>query len=227
MHIRNSACLAYSTTSGATPTPLNTPWCSTSLKCAPRALQPGQTMCKMSVIWHERAPRNQFVCNFKIMYHNVQLHGLSGRGHPSLSVHSTEDVKKLRLCPDQPSISPACSLCHAILDFTEHVLVTCVATSSVRSRLLPELLNTISKVKPISGILGNNASAEVMTQFLLDCSSFNIPDSVRIPVHNPGTSEDDTLNIFTVTHQLTREQLSLSPNRGKYCSCRVPLLKYV
>ena len=128
----------------------------------------------------------------------VQLHGLSGRGHPSLSVHSTEDVKKLRLCPDQPSISPACSLLHAILDSTEHVLVMCsvcpsnvqcMATSSVRSRLVPELLNTASKVQPMSGTLGNNASAKVMTQFLLDCCSLNLPDSVHIPVHNPGITE--------------------------------------
>ena len=100
-----------------------------------------------------------------------------------------------RLSLDQPSINPAC---HPILDSTEHVLVTSVATSSVGSRLLPELQNTVSKVQPMSGILGINASAEVMTKYLLDCSSFNLPDSVRIPVHvhNPGISE-----IFRVARQ--------------------------
>ena len=49
------------------------------------------------ITWHERALRKQATENSKMMYLNVQLHGLSGRGHPALNVHSTQDVKKLQL----------------------------------------------------------------------------------------------------------------------------------
>ena len=29
----------------------------------------------------------------------------------------------------------------------------------------------------------------ILAQFVVDCSSFNLPDTIRIPTHSPGTSE--------------------------------------
>ena len=123
---------------------------------------------------------------------------------------TTREAKKLRLhikflsgdfltnerrAIDQPALNPACSLCLARVpsiittESTEHVLVSCRATSGVRSRLYPELMNTVAKVQPMSRILDKNVSPKILAQFITDCASFNLPTSVRIPVHNPGISE--------------------------------------
>ena len=138
-------------------------------------------------------------------YLNVQLLGLSGRPHPVLqNILTTQDAKKLRLhlkfltcdyltndrlAVDQPGRSPACSLCGA-LDSIEHVLLACKATDSIRSRLLPELLNTVSKVQPTSALLTMPPPPpSILAQFVLDCTSFNLPETIRISVQNPGISE--------------------------------------
>ena len=154
--------------------------------------------------WHERKLRRLSLSNSKITYLNVQLYGLSGRPHPALqNISTTQDVKKLRLhlkfltCDiytndrksiDQPSISPACDLCDSPTDSIEHALVSCKATAEVRSRLFPELMNAVAQVHPISQILQSHPSASTLTQFVLDCTSFNLHDSIRVPVHNPGIS---------------------------------------
>jgi hypothetical protein len=93
-----------------------------------------------------------------------------------------------RLSIDQPNLSPACSLCDQPVESIEHVLVACRATSDVRSRLLPELMNIVATVQPKCGILQHNPTASILTQFILDCTSLNLPDSIRVPAHNPGIS---------------------------------------
>ena len=156
-------------------------------------------------VWHEEELRRKSVSNSKMQYLNVQLCGLSGRPHPALlNIYTTQEAKKLRLhlkfltCDfltnerlslDKPSISPACTLCQAPTDSIEHVLVACGATSEVRNRLLPELLNTVAKVQPMSQILMNNQPASILTQFVLDCTSINLPETIRVPAHNPGVSD--------------------------------------
>ena len=136
-------------------------------------------------------------------YLNVQLSGLTGRPHPVLqNIQTTQDCKKLRLhlkfltCdlitdPDSSTSSLACILCNSasIPDSTEHVLMSCHTLSEVRSRMLPELMNTVYQVQPMSEILSGDVSLFVMTQFILDCSSPNLPCNVRIPAHNPRISE--------------------------------------
>ena len=155
-------------------------------------------------IWYENDLRRRSLRNSKMIYLNVQLCGLSGAPHPALrNIRTTQDVKKLRLhlkfltCDfltneklslDQPSLSPACDLCQAPVDSIEHVLAVCRATHDVRSRLLPDLLNTVARVQPSCSLLHNTASAGILTQFVLDCTSLNLPDSFRIPAHNPDIS---------------------------------------
>ena len=156
-------------------------------------------------VYHERKLRAMARTNTKMIYLNVQMLGLSGRPHPALqNILTTQDVKKLRLhlkfltCDyltnerlalDHPGKDPSCQLCLAPSDSIEHVIMSCRATSDVRDRLLPELLNAVAKVQPNNKLLEVLPPPPVMTQFVLDCTSFNLPDSVRIPFHNPQISE--------------------------------------
>ena len=137
--------------------------------------------------------------NSKMKFLNAQLYGLSGLLHPALQhIQDTRDCKKLRshlkfltcdIVPHTP-VTPACSLCDSCSTVTvEHIVVSCKALSEVRNRIFPELINTVSQVQPMSGILSYNIPAPIMTQFILDCASFNLPDTIRIPVHNPRISE--------------------------------------
>ena len=136
-----------------------------------------------------------------MIYLNVQLAGLSGRPHPILqNIRTTQDAKKLRLhiklltcdyftneklAKDNPMKSPACDLCHAPWDTIEHILVTCSATVETRRRLHPELVNAVARVQPTCGILQHHPPPAVMVQFILDCTSINLPENFRIPAHNP------------------------------------------
>ena len=155
-------------------------------------------------IWYEQEFRRLSSRNSKMNYLNVKLSGLTGAPHPALhNISTTQDVKKLRLhlkflsgdfltnerlSIDQPSISPACSLCDAPVESIEHVLVVCRATGEVRSRLLPELMNAVASVQPTCQILEDIPPASILCQFILDCTSLNLPDSIRVPTHNPGIS---------------------------------------
>ena len=148
--------------------------------------------------------RKLSLTNSKMKYLNVQISGLTGAAHPALhNISTTQDAKKLRLhmkfltgdfltnerlSIDQPNLSPACSLCDQPVESIEHVLVACRATSDVRSRLLPELMNIVATVQPKCGILQHNPTASILTEFILDCTSLNLPDSIRVPAHNPGIS---------------------------------------
>ena len=140
-----------------------------------------------------------------MQYLNVQITGLCGHPHPALrNIFTSQDVKKLRhhlkfligdfidnyrLAADQPNRSPACDLCDAPEDTIEHVLVVCRATHTVRERLLHDLLNIVAKVQPMCSILSNNTTPHILTQFIIDCSSLNLPGNFRIPAHNPDITE--------------------------------------
>ena len=52
----------------------------------------------MVTSWHERKLRAMSLSNSKMIYLNVQVHGLSGRPHPIIqNIYNTQDAKKLRL----------------------------------------------------------------------------------------------------------------------------------
>ena len=155
-------------------------------------------------IYHENIMRQRASRNSKMKYLNVVISGLTGKPHPSLlNILTTQHARKLRLhikfltgdyltgeiqAQDQPNLDPSCKLCNAPIETTEHVLVSCRALADVHQRLLPDLLNTVLQVQPNSNILNNPTPAQ-LTQFILDCSSLNLADNVRIPAHNPGISE--------------------------------------
>ena len=153
-------------------------------------------------IYSEVKLRKKTEGNSKMCYLNVELAGLSGSPHVALlNINTTQDALKLRyhlkfltgdyltaerVSADQ-STSPMCKLCEAPVESTEHVLTACLSTADTRRRLLPELLNTVSQVQPSSAIL--LSQDYYLTQFLLDCTSINLPCSYRVPTHNPRVSE--------------------------------------
>ena len=149
----------------------------------------------------EKELRIEASTNSKMKYLNVQLLGLSGQPHPALqNICTTQDCKRLRahlkflsgdyFCGerkaiDVPGSNPKCVLCPAPVESPEHILSVCKATADVRQRLLPELLNTVLEVQPSCSILDGCSNSE-LTQFILDCTSINLDNSMRIPSHNPG-----------------------------------------
>ena len=161
------------------------------------------------ISFHEKKLREKAVNNSKMKYLNVQLLGLSGRPHPALlDVVTTQDVKKLRAhikflagdfftaersALDQPGTSSSCVLCRTPVESVAHIMVQCRAIADVHSRMLPELLNTVAQVQPTCQIHCNPTPDE-LTQFLLDCTSINLRDNLRIPSHNP-----DIRKVFLVS----------------------------
>ena len=140
--------------------------------------------------------------NSKIRFLNVQTTGLSGHPHPALqNILTTRDVLKLRahlkfLCCDlltgeqlarEQGADPRCKLCCAPVETTEHIISDCKPLHTVRERLLPELLNTVLAVAPDYQLLVHPYSAH-LTQFILDCTSLNLPNGFRLSPQNPETS---------------------------------------
>ena len=157
--------------------------------------------------YHEAAWRDKAANNYKLQYLNVKCTGLSGRPHPVLSwVQTTQDVEIVRphikilcgdyvcydyLCHDRGT-DPQCRLCSALSrdntapeEDIEHVLTTCQATRETRERRLATLLNTIAyPCRDNSLVL--NQSPSLLTQFVLDCSSLNLPPDSRISPDHPA-----------------------------------------
>ena len=129
-----------------------------------------------------------------MLYFNINLSGLTWQPHPSLHyIHNSQDIQKVRsflklLTYDLTNLSSrdnrAC--CGACLDeiegsIPEHLLLACKETSDVRSRLYPELVNSILQVHPENRILRYHPPNNILAQFILDCTSINLPTDVRIP----------------------------------------------
>ena len=163
-----------------------------------------KTLTKTNVtVFHEKELRHRALKNSKMEYLDVQVSGLSGLPHPALHyILTTQDVKKLRshikfLCGDiltgerlfmDQGANPQCRLCSATVETTDHILVQCRSTHDVRERLLPELLNTVAVVAPSCKLLDNPTST-YLTQFLLDCTSLNLPNSYRLSPQNSEISK--------------------------------------
>ena len=162
------------------------------------------THVKTKVTCHtEGKLREKAKQNSKMCYLNVELTGLAGVPHVALhNINTTQDARKLRyhlkfltgdyltaerLAANQGLKSPACKLCCAPVESLAHVLTECLATAETRRRILPDLLNTVSQVQPSCAIL--SSQGDHMTQFILDCTSLNLPAPFRIPNHNPRVSE--------------------------------------
>ena len=177
--------------------------------------QAWKDLCLSKVIsYHERRLRAKAATNYKLSFLNVQTLGLTGRSHPSLHcLLTTHDVKIARphlkmlagdymcyyfLWKDR-GYDPQCRLCPSSENLEEtitHILVQCRGTHETRSGILPKLLNTISSFFPHNEMLLPNTDAFIAAQFIIDCTSLNLPNGYRIDISHPGAHE-----IFKVARQ--------------------------
>ena len=118
---------------------------------------------------------------------------------------TTQDVVTIRphikllagdyLCHSQLAHDPHCRLCQNLAPLTDqaqappediiHLLTQCRATRDTRERHLSDLLNTIADHYPYNLLLSNHSNIQ-LTQFLLDCTSLNLPNDMRIAANHPG-----------------------------------------
>ena len=163
---------------------------------------------------HERALRANAASNYKLKYLNVQSIGLNGQAHISLhSLITTQDIRIARphlkmlagdymchynLYKDRGS-DPQCRLCPAsklLPETITHILVMCHGTCEARSKMWPELLNTTKALFPENKILDQSIDPDTAAQFILDCTSLNLPNNLRI-----SNSAPDVTKIFVVARQ--------------------------
>ena len=204
------------------------------LNSAPWSKQKWKSLTKIAVLSHHEALwRQKAACNFKLQYLNVQATGLTSRIHPIISqLRTTQDVALVRphikilagdyLCyaflAHDRGISPHCRLCHALAPHLappsedyEHLLTRCRATADTRASRIPGLLNTIAQYS-IHNTLLTEASHPKMTQFIIDCTSLNLPTDIRVPHDHPGyapISKQCSVLINAVHKDRTRQLKSM------------------
>ena len=164
-------------------------------------------------VHHERRLREIAATNSKMKYLNVNIKGLNGRPHPALQgVSKTSEIKKLRahmkiLCSDLYTSevrakyqggSPHCRLCEGDHpdkipnENIQHIVIECKAYSHIRTRILNQVEIICASIEGIQNIFLND---EHLCQFLLDCTSLNLP--IRIPENNELCSR-----IFSLSRDL-------------------------
>ena len=87
---------------------------------------------------------------------------------------------------------PSCRLCLGLSNQSvtpsediSHILTQCRATADTRGKYTPELLNTVAIFFPEHRIL-TCSLPNLLTQFMLDCSSLNLASDLRIPSDHPS-----------------------------------------
>ena len=159
-------------------------------------------MTKITV-FHERQLRTAAESNSKMTWFNVSTTGLTGRHHPVLNGAVTaHEVKKLRpmvrmltgdyFCfavkNDQSGGGDHCRLCPDLgpdlprpREDIQHIVTECEATRDTRERLLINLWSSLEQVnKDPSAMTELLCDKVLLCQFILDCSSLNLPNHIRI-----------------------------------------------
>ena len=86
--------------------------------------------------------------------------------------------------------NPSCRLCPAPVENTEHILTECKATSEIRERLYPELVNLVAQFSTSCSLLDRSLTPNsILTQFILDPASMNLRNSHRISYQHPRLSD--------------------------------------
>ena len=66
-----------------------------------------------------------------------------------------------------------------------HLLAVCKATADIRDSKLPGLYNIIAQYFEQHRLL-TMPSHSLLTQFIIDCTSLNLPADARVPPDHPG-----------------------------------------
>ena len=163
--------------------------------------------------YHEAELRSLANNNSKMKYFNVTATGLRGRHHPILDgPTTTHQVRKLRpviklltgdfytfeIRHNQTKLgSPHCRICSdpkisdhdKPIENVEHVVSTCPATSGVRTPILSKIIDLLPLSKTNIDINKLVSNQSMMTQFLLDPTSLNLENDVRIHIDDPLSRE--------------------------------------
>ena len=161
--------------------------------------------------FHERELRMKAQNNEGMKYLNVQMAGLRGRNHQCLSnIVTTNEVRKLRpylkfLSGDYLTYqkkfensnqgTPTCKICHAESESVCHILAICQAYEEIRNRILSEISELCLVAKSELNFQSISSDPEVLTQFILDPTSFNL--KVRIHISDPIAQ-----NIFKLSRDI-------------------------
>ena len=149
-------------------------------------------------------------------YLNIATKGLNGRAHPALlGVTTTQGVAKMRahikmLCNDLYTYkmkseyqggSAHCRLCYDISqdmkydEDIEHILTVCIAYTEVRSRILADMKKVCQNSNSGIDLEDMKENTKLLTQFILDCCSLNLPRRFNINDH-------DSQKIFQLSRDL-------------------------
>ena len=92
-----------------------------------------------------------------------------------------------------------------------HLLRRCRATADTRDRIMPELFNIVAVYFPNNRIL-SSPNHNILTQFILDCSSLNLPVDTCVPlIHNGFISitKECSYLIYAIHQDRTRQMKRL------------------
>jgi len=151
---------------------------------------------------------------------NVNLKGLNGRPHPILSnINTTREAMKARshiksLCDDvytyekRAKFSGGESTCRLCISQDEtdedivHIIAKCSAYEDIRSQILLEMKVACEIELPESYFEEILEDEILLTQFVLDCTSFNLPKRIcpesGLFLTIPGLSRDICYKIAKV-----------------------------
>ena len=176
--------------------------------------------------YHEKQMRSAASSNSKMEWLNVSMSGLQGKSHPIFRDITTADqVKKLypvlkMLTGDLYTYdlkykqgggtSPHCRLCGHPVENLQHVF-SCPSTSEPRLRVQSELksilcnsgndkqINAMYHTKILTTAQFDDLISDprTFTQFCVDCTSFNLPDDIRVNVSDVRLSQ-----IFRTTRDM-------------------------
>ena len=184
--------------------------------------------------YHESVLRQRSSNNMKLQFLNVKAIGLLGKPHPVVAwANTTQDVASVRphvkmlagdyLCyhylAHDRGIEPYCPLCKGLsgphpseqppIEDMVHVLTLCKGTKDTREGQIPDLLNTVAHYIP-DNLLLSTPTHQQFTQFLLDCTSLNLPTNLRIPSNHPG--------FLDITRQCSKMIFAIHRHRMKQLS---------
>ena len=146
--------------------------------------------------YHEGELRCLAARNSKMEFMNVSLTGLRGKQHPSLAnIVTVEDVKKLRLHTkllvgdyltyqvkfDQTGQgNPLCKLCRGGNETISHIISVCPQYDELRNRVAQQLSDVCMASKNNINVQTILSDPKLMTQFILDPTSFILTESIHI-----------------------------------------------
>ena len=157
-------------------------------------------LTKITKYWESKL-RKDAQSNSKMKFLNVNLIGLSGRCHPALcNIRTAKQVSRMRphikmLCGDYYKSkyqggSPHCRLCgtnEQTIENIEHILTTCSYYTDVRNRVISSMKTIIEKIDYIQSYETIFEDDLNLTQFILDCTSTNLP--IRLNYNDRNTSD--------------------------------------